>query len=533
MRPRRRPRSARPGAGGEGVRAVGRSIGGVGLRRRPGAGADGQRAGGGCDFLSANTDFWSVFHTDQSVPADDTVNLWGCCASAGSGKVPAASRCGWSSPPTSPSGANPPITQVEVETAADRAFTGSLDLRDVPEGYYRAELVEDGEVVASQPSKSGASSNRLIGRGRDGSSRVHRRRSDQGHRHASFYEGTPVPGVPLRVGEFLDLSPTTDATGTPSHEARPCREDDSEREGPRFQSVFVSPARAEEGADRRASREFLVFPSMWTVAAESEIRGGRVEDLGHGQRRRSRSARGRDRRWHSRSGTSIRAARRSGTGPSDLLHRAHPPPNADRHDVRLHREAGRPRLPVRHRGTVRGTLRVAHRQPWPVLRIRPRIHTDHDYTIKVSLTDPDGHVALTSSYAYQGSPVADLQAESYVSLTDLREDSDGSGFGSVSRSTSRCAGLGRRPLSTKTATSSTSPSRACANSLCSRRRVRDEFPDWGRRTSTSAPFALRALATSSAIPTSPASAHRTVRSPSICRPTRPATPPATRSPSAS
>ena len=47
-----------------------------------------------------------------------------------------------------------------------------------------------------------------------------------------------------------------------------------------MQSVSVSPARAEEGEISGASREFMVFPSSRTIAADAAIEDGRVKVTG-------------------------------------------------------------------------------------------------------------------------------------------------------------------------------------------------------------------------------------------------------------
>ena len=72
---------------------------------------------------------------------------------------------------------------------------------------------------------------------------------------ATFYEGTPVPGVPLRVEGIVDGSVTTDETGTAT--ARTTVQFDAASQGAStdrdVRSVTVNPARAERRDLRRQS----------------------------------------------------------------------------------------------------------------------------------------------------------------------------------------------------------------------------------------------------------------------------------------
>ncbi len=98
---------------------------------------------------------------------------------------------------------------------------------------------------------------------------------------ATFFEGTPVPGVELRMGGTVDDEPVTDATGTAIvRTIATVNEDEDRSGGPSYETVFVHPARAEEGEIAGASREFVIFPSHWTMAAEGAVRDGRVRVSG-------------------------------------------------------------------------------------------------------------------------------------------------------------------------------------------------------------------------------------------------------------
>ena len=294
---------------------------------------------------------------------------------------------------------------MEAKPRPTGAFTGSLDLRDVPEGFYRAQLVEDGEVITSQFLEVG----RILKPAYRLEVVTGRRVYIAGDRvrvtaTASFYEGTPVPGVPLRVSGFLELSRTTDATGTTIVRGTADAGDDSEGGDPSYQTVWVAPARAEEGQIEGASREFIVFPSMWTIRAESEIRGGRARISGtvnvvDRDRLEAEIADGRsiwdlDPRGAPVKNRTVRIAFtelipvRTQTGTTyDFIEKQVVP--VYRYDTE-ERAAGTLRIATDSRGRFSGSV--------------PAPNKDHDYSIKVSLTDPDGHVAQTSSYAYQGLP---------------------------------------------------------------------------------------------------------------------------------
>ena len=435
---------------------------------------DGGRYGGGwCDcFVGESAVLAGLPHRPDRATGGPTRSTSGaCCATATPAPCRTASRCGWSWPATSP-GREPALAQVQAQPRPTGAFTGSLDLRDVPEGCYRVRARRGRRRHRVAVHRSGPDPEAgLSARGRDGSARLHRRRPDQGDRDRQLLRGDAGPGRPAAGrGDSSTSTRTTDATGTAIARGTARAGEDGEGEGPDYQTVSVMPARAEEGQIDGASREFIVFPSMWTVGAESEIRGGRVRISGARQRRRSRSARGRDRRRHADLGP--RSARRAGQGP-------------DRHGRRSPSSSPSERRPERRTtssrsGSSRSTTTTSRSDRPARCGSRPTAAADspgsvpasdkdHDYSIKVSLTDPDGHVARTTSYANQGSPVADRTLGATCRSPISARTRPSTASGSAMSSTSRCAGPASPPRPRRTATSSTSPSRACASSRCSRR----------------------------------------------------------------
>ena len=107
------------------------------------------------------------------------------------------------------------MAQVVARPRPTGAFVGTLQLRDVPDGSYNIQLIKDGDVIASQYIEVG----RILKPAYRLEVVTGRRVYIEGDRirvtaNAAFYEGTPVPGVPLRIDGFLESTATTDATGT-------------------------------------------------------------------------------------------------------------------------------------------------------------------------------------------------------------------------------------------------------------------------------------------------------------------------------
>ena len=97
-----------------------------------------------------------------------------------------------------------------------------------------------------------------------------------------------------------------------------------------------------------------------------------------------------------------RPARRAGPRRhrDDPVHRTDPGPHPDRHRVRLHREAGRPRST--RRGSTSGSSMTSRSRRPPTARSSPPSpprSADHDYRVVASVGDPDGHRARTTTWA--------------------------------------------------------------------------------------------------------------------------------------
>ena len=234
---------------------------------------------GGFGAFGGTADHWSLLNTDRTrYRPTDTINVWGVLRDRDSGVVPATVRAELHTP-SSDGRRRPPVAVLELEPGATGVFTGSIAVRDLPPGAYTLELRLADELVRSTWLEVGPilkPAYRLeVETGRRVYVRGDRIRVTA---RATFYDGTPVPGVPLRLDGQVEDELTTDATGTVTRRSTIVIEEDFE--SPESWVVNASPARAEEGAISGASREYLVFPSRRTIDATAQVRNGRVRVSG-------------------------------------------------------------------------------------------------------------------------------------------------------------------------------------------------------------------------------------------------------------
>lgn len=161
--------------------------------------------------------YWHVFDTDRSVyRRTDTVNAWGVVRDRDTGKVPATVSIRLSAIPDQGNGAaGPPLSTAEAHPNAVGAFTGSVALDDIPEGYYQLDLKSGADLIASTTIQV----DRILKPAYRLEVTTGRRVYIQGDlirmtAHAAFYEGSPVPGLPLRLDGVVEREFTTDQTGT-------------------------------------------------------------------------------------------------------------------------------------------------------------------------------------------------------------------------------------------------------------------------------------------------------------------------------
>ena len=234
-------------------------------------------------YSDADPGYWSLLHTDRNhYRSGDTVNLWGVVQARATGTVPATVTVRLTAYAYDDA-VRPPVASVELTPSATGAFIHSMPLAGLSDGYYDVELVVAGKTIAS--------SQFLVGPLAKPAYRLDvvtgRRVYIAGDRikvsvGASFFEGTPVPGVPIRItadmASQLDHVATTDATGTAVYRTTASVAPD--QEGMQETIFSAAPARAEEGEIGDASRETIIFPSSRTIDVSTTISGGRVRVTG-------------------------------------------------------------------------------------------------------------------------------------------------------------------------------------------------------------------------------------------------------------
>ena len=223
---------------------------------------------------------WLVYHTDRLVyRRTDTINVWGMVRDRASGAVPetvdVALTAGFSDPTP------PPIASMRLRPSPSGAFTGSLPIANLPEGSYDIILRAGADEIGSTSVQVA----RILKPAYKLDVETGRRVYIEGDRirvtsHATFYEGSPVPGVPLRIDGRVQRNVTTDRTGTATFGTVARADPDIDGSGWDYQTVGVSPARAEEGDIAGSTQAFLVFPSSRTIRGEATIGSGRVRATG-------------------------------------------------------------------------------------------------------------------------------------------------------------------------------------------------------------------------------------------------------------
>jgi hypothetical protein len=380
--------------------------------------------------FSGNARYWDLFHTDRTrYRQTDTVNAWGVLRDRDTGKVPARVTIRLVLA-YADSGSNPPIAQVDAKPRPTGAFVGSVALQDVPEGSYMVEVLVGGEVMSSAYVEVG----RILKPAYRLDVVTGRRVYITGDRirvtaTARFYEGTPVPGVPLRVSGLADRTTSTDSTGTAIVRTTAAMSPDFEHEDSEIQAVSVVPARAEEGEIAGASREILVFPSMWTVDALGEVRAGRVRVSGTAsvvdRDRLEKEIAGGAPIWDvDPRGGPVKDRIVTVTFTENIPIRTQTGTTYDFVEKRV--------VPVYeydYRQRAAGTLKVRTDSRGRFAGSIPDSGKHHDYDIKVAITDPDGHVARRTTSASDGAPFADRPSSPTLAPTKRSPDGNDPVFG--------------------------------------------------------------------------------------------------------
>ena len=371
--------------------------------------------GAGWDWFQHEGDhaFWRVFSTDRSlVRRNDTVEMWGVVRERDSGRVPDQVAMRMVAVDQDGAADGPPIGSIDAAPNEFGAFTGSLPIRDAPDGAYQLQLWTGTTLVASAELQVGEihkPAYRL-------SVTTGRRVYVEGDfirvtATATFYEGSPVPGLPLRLDGIVQRSLETDPAGTATMRtiAHVDRDEyDSYEGGPIHASISVTPAREEEAEIAGASREILIFPSAWTIAADAAISDGRVRVAG------SLNTVDRDRLEREiDDGAEIWSLDPVGdpvAGKTVAVTFIESIPSRRQSGTRYDFVEKRAVPVYEYEFTEReaGTIRVRTDRTGQFVASVPADDEGHGYTVRVSATDPDDHKAKWQGSAY---PPEGIEAE--------------------------------------------------------------------------------------------------------------------------
>ena len=364
-----------------------------------GSGHDKFESFGDSYYYGTTSPYWSLLHTDRNrYRQTDTVNLWGVVRDRDTGSVPAAVtvRLTVSSNGDGPSA--PPVASLTLKPRSTGAFNGSIPLAALPEGNYTIVMLLGDTVIRSSEIVVGPIAKPAYQLAVTTGHRVY----IAGDRikitvDASFFEGTPVAGVPLRIDGYVERNVKTDLNGTASYATT--AKIDPDYEGPSNQAVSANPATAEEGEIAAASRQFVVFPSTRTIDASASIAGGNVRVTGSVHlvdvdRLEAEIASGRevwelDPRAAAVAGATVNVRfvelipNRKQVGTQYDFIEKKVVPIYD--DYIVERVAGT----TRARSTAKGTFVASV----------PASAADHDYRVEVSTADAGGRVARASNYA--------------------------------------------------------------------------------------------------------------------------------------
>jgi hypothetical protein len=373
--------------------------------------------------------YWVVLSTDRTLyRPSDTINVWGVLRDRDSGQVPAAVKLLLVPPDLQNGAARPPVSSLTIEPGPTGAFTGSFNVADLPAGSYSLSVVVDKKIVRSASLQVAP----IL-------KPAYRLEVETGRRiyiagdqirvtvRAKFFEGTPVPGVPLRLNGAVERGVTTDQAGTAIH--RMIASADDGTSGPSYKDVSVSPARPEEGEIGGASRDFMVYPASRTVDATSQIADGRVRVAGGVHRvdvdrlenevNNGASIWDLDPRGGPVSATTVTAQfielipvrTRTGTEYDFITKKAVPVYNYDT----IRRDAGTVTVKTNAKGEYSASIAASG--------------AGHDYQVELTIGDPDGHRATTTTYASAETWTTDEPRAEELRLTDATSRQEGFGIG--------------------------------------------------------------------------------------------------------
>jgi hypothetical protein len=223
---------------------------------------------------AARDRWWLLLATDRQVfRPTDTVNVWGYIRDRDSAAVPASIRIDL----TGGGEQAPPIQRMQVRPDSTGAFVATIPLVDLPTGGYEVDLRVDDEQVA----QTWISVDEIRKPAFAIESDTDRHILIAGEQvrltsRATFFDGTPVPGLPLTADLFGERRATTDRDGVATIAAKAAADADAWRwGGDGYTGISVRPALGEE-AEIYDYSSLLVFPAAIRLDAEAVIEAGRV-----------------------------------------------------------------------------------------------------------------------------------------------------------------------------------------------------------------------------------------------------------------
>ena len=229
-------------------------------------------------------DYWQVLATDRTLyrPTDE-IDAWGMVRLRNGGAVPnglelRVSTSQWADCDQTPA-QNRALAVARAEvTPGGRTgtFATPIRIQDLPPGWYRLELWAGARRVASRPFE--------VGEIRKPSYTIDvttdRHVLVEGDRFtatvtSAFFDGTPVPGLALRVdGIDAGRRATTSDEGTATLDLVATWDNDRYREGRRdWRELRVSSVLPEEANIRAKATDYVVFPARVLIDATADVVG--------------------------------------------------------------------------------------------------------------------------------------------------------------------------------------------------------------------------------------------------------------------
>ena len=351
-------------------------------------------------YSDASPRYWAVFNTDRRLfRPTDTINAWGMLRDRDTGDVPDAVLVRLS-PTGGDEADSPAIASIEVKPRTSGVYAASIPIAALPIGEYSLQVLADGVVVSGSTVQVG----QIL-------KPAYRLDVATGHHvyiagdrmrvtvKASFYDGTPAPGVPVRVStETLNRTVTTDAVGAGVIQTTARVGEYNEGDPERYE-VPAWAGRPEEGEIYGASDQLMVFPSSRTIDGTAAISGGRVRVSGTvnlvDQDRLEREIKG---------GASVYDVDPRGNAVArtrvTVQFTERVPVRGEAHqeyDFVQKKVITTYEYEVQERDAGTQTVRTDGKGRFTASI--PAGNGDHDFTIRLRVADPDGHTARRTLYA--------------------------------------------------------------------------------------------------------------------------------------